>query len=119
MPIEEEEIARRPVTRITATRRSPILDEVGGPPLEIRHLEQHEREPGFLLVHELRVLCGSLDRSGSTTYSLQPLRGAWRCLRDVSPELITHTVRRVERCYPSWRLSGSGDVYEQLDEFLS
>jgi hypothetical protein len=109
------------VTEVRSGGRSAVLDESGGPPLSVLHLAQHDREPGFFLAHELRVLCGSLDRSSASTYTLQPMRGAWRCLRDVSPELISHTVRRIERSFPGWRLTdrSTGDIHADVDAFLS
>ena len=42
---------------VVSTGRSPILDEVGGPPLEIRHLPAADRQAAYALCHELRVTC--------------------------------------------------------------
>jgi hypothetical protein len=105
---------------MTATsRRSPILDELGGPPIEVRHITAEDRQPAYLLAMELRCACGSLDRSGGPGgYALTPHRGTWRALRDVSEELVVHTVRRVERCFPGWSLPEGGDVFERVECFL-
>ena len=104
---------------VVSTGRSPILDEVGGPPLEIRHLPAADRQAAYALCHELRVTCGSLDRSGiAGSYSLQPQRSAWRCLRDVGEESLLHVVRRVERTYPSWRLPEGDGIHERIEQFL-
>jgi hypothetical protein len=117
--IDEEEIPRRPVTRITATRRSPVLDPVGGPPLAVAHLPAQDRTAAFELVHELRCVCGSLERGPyGHSFSVNEHRASWRCLRDVEAETLLWTVRRVERSNPSWRLPGTGDVHERLDAFL-
>ena len=118
-------IVERPVGRqgklIVAGRRSAVLDELGGPPLEVRHLAECDRAPGYLLSHECRVICGSLDRSGlAGSYTLQPHRAAWRSLRDVSEELLTHTVGRVQRAYPNWTLPGSSRdaIHDRVRAFL-
>jgi hypothetical protein len=104
----------------TTTRRSLVLDESGGPALEVRHLSVDDRQPGVALAYELRVVCGSLDRtSGPGGYCINGHRGCWRCLRDVSSELVTSVVRRTERSYPGWRLPPGDDIHERVDRFLS
>jgi hypothetical protein len=101
------------------TRRSPVLDPIGGPDLEVRHLPAEDRSAAHYLVHELRCVCNSLDRSGGPGgFVLNPHRSSWRCLRDVEEETIMHSIRKAERSFPGWRLRGSGDVFERVERFL-
>ena len=119
MAIREEEIPRGPATRIVASRRSPVLDEVGGPPLTVRHIPAPDRSAALELVHELRYCCGSLERGPyGHSFSVNEHRQSRRSLRDVAPETLAWTVRRVERS-TSWRLPGSGDIHQRLHDCLA
>lgn len=102
------------------SRRSPILDEIGGPPIELRHLPEQDRSAAWDLLHSLRCACGSLDRGPFGGFETNRYRGSWRVLRDVSAETLRHTVRLNERAHPGWRLTleSSGDIHEQIEVFL-
>jgi hypothetical protein len=118
MTVTSRKVVTRTVEQIT-TRRSAVLCEPGGPPLETRHLLEADRQPAHLLAHELRVVCGSLDRTGGPGgYTLQPHHTAWRALRDVGEESIAHTVRRVERVYAGWVLPEGESIHDRVRDFL-
>jgi hypothetical protein len=98
---------------------SEVLDTVGGPTLSVMHLPQEVRRPAYVLAHELRTLCGSLERS-PVGFSFIPERGGWIKLRDVDPALLERAIRKLERIYTTWRLPRrSRDVYRDVDNFLS
>jgi hypothetical protein len=100
--------------------RSLVLDELGGPSTEVRHLPEGDRMVAYELAHELRCLCGSLNRAPDG-YDLQPLRTCWRRLRDVDAGSLRQTVRKLERVHAgTWRLPGKSDqsIHEQLEAFL-
>jgi hypothetical protein len=119
MAVEHERIPGRTIERVRTTRRSLVLDTLGGPNGEVRHLAEMDRQPAFELSHELRVLCNSLIRVGSGRYELQPHRASWRYLRDIDEASLALEVRRCERIHAGWQLPGNGSIHERVDAFLS